>query len=194
MSRDDRTLALDRRFDPSRQAVVATLAAGLDDQLERLVRRVAGLSVPQLEWRPGPGHNSVGMLLAHLAMVELWWLTCASHGVHDRDAVWQCYRDVLGLDGADDGIPQPPGGAFPEALRGRTADDYVRLMRTSRTHVLNELLEWSDDDLGRTVSMRDRTFSRRWMLYHVLEHFAAHAGGVGRLLHDMRDAGVLARD
>ena len=32
--------------------------------------------------------------------------------------------------------------------------------------------------------------SHRWVLYHVLEHFAAHYGQILSLLHCMRDCGV----
>ncbi len=188
----DRLLEIDAAFDPVTQQLVGVLTASLDDQLRRLNDTVAGLSVEQLEWRPGPGHNSVGMLLAHLAMVEIWWLTCAPFGVDERPEVYAEYARIIGLSGEDDGMPQPPDGAFPEALRGKTLADYQDMLSKARARVREVLLAWSDADLSLTIEMRNKTFARRWMLYHVLEHFAAHYGGIGRLLHDMRDAGVLS--
>jgi hypothetical protein len=34
------------------------------------------------------------------------------------------------------------------------------------------------------------TFSHRWVLYHLIEHFASHFGQILSLLHYMRDHGV----
>jgi len=39
-----------------------------------------------------------------------------------------------------------------------------------------------------------RLASPRWILYHVLEHFAGHFGQVLLVKHQMRDAGVLPPD
>lgn len=75
------------------------------------------------------------------------------------------------------------------------------MLRPSRTKVLDllararkathELLgSWDDASLDRTFSGSGMTFSHRWVLYHILEHFAAHFGQILSLLHSMRDHGV----
>ena len=45
----------------------------LDDQSRRLLEGIRGITPEELEWQPAPGTNSIGMLLAHLAIVEVVW-------------------------------------------------------------------------------------------------------------------------
>jgi uncharacterized damage-inducible protein DinB len=185
----DHLLAVGAEFDGRSQAVVGTLAAGLDDQLRRLEHAVEALSVEALEWQSAPGTNAIGMLLAHLALVEVWWIRMAPAGegsFRDMDAR---FREVLGIGADDDGMPAD-GRGFPAALRGRTAKDYVALLRTARASVHEVLRGWTDADLARTVTGKRGTVSYRWILYHVLEHFAGHFGQVLLIRHQLRDAGL----
>ena len=58
----------------------------------------------------------------------------------------------------------------------------------SATH---EVLKTRDDpSLDKTVSAGGITFSYRWVLYPLLEHFASHFGQILILLHCMRDLDV----
>jgi hypothetical protein len=51
---------------------------------------------------------------------------------------------------------------------------------------------WSDRDLNKQFVLGKKwQFSRVWVVYHVLEHFASHLGQILMLKHMMRDAGVL---
>jgi uncharacterized damage-inducible protein DinB len=184
----DSLLPLDADFDPSRQAVVATLAAGLDDQLRLFEAAIAGLSVEALEWQSAPGMNSIGMLAAHLALVEVWWIRFAVLGPNSYHEFDAGFREALGIGPDDDGISEK-GSAFPDALRGRTASDYVALMRRARAVVREALRSWTDADLATVVARPQGAKSRRWILYHVLEHFAGHFGQVLLIRHQLRDAG-----
>jgi uncharacterized damage-inducible protein DinB len=186
------TLPIADGYDPRTQAVVGTLAAALDDQLRDLRKQVAGLDVAQLEWQAAPGHNTIGMLLAHLALVEVFWITFAprgmSHEEQDRTATEL-------LRASDDGIPLPPDGAHPGYLAGFTLERYDEMLTIARARVHDTLRAWSDASLDETYELQGRkashTVSYRWTLYHVLEHFAAHLGQIGLVKHVMRDRGVL---
>jgi hypothetical protein len=101
------------------------------------------------------------------------------------------FRRILGIGADDDGIGTDRT-AFPEALRGRTAADYVALLRTARAAVHAALRAWTDADLAKTVTGQRGTVSYRWILYHVLEHFAGHFGQALLVKHQLRDAGLLA--
>ncbi len=188
----DRLLPLSPNFDPVTQAVVATWAAGLDDQLRRLEAALEGLSVEALEWQSAAGMNAIGMLAAHLALVEVWWIRLAPQGEGPFAAMDGRFREILGIGTDDDGI-RDEGTAFPEALRGKSAPDYVSLLRTARGAVHDALRTWTDADLSKTVASKRGAVSRRWILYHVLEHFAGHFGQVLLVKHQLRDAGLLAR-
>mgnify|MGYP003349828507 FL=1 len=59
---------------------VASFAAQLDDQLIRLLKSLEHVTVAQLEWQPKVGCNTIGMLLAHLAVVDVWWISIAQIG------------------------------------------------------------------------------------------------------------------
>jgi len=58
-------------------ARIGWLAAQLDDQLRLLGRRLEGAGVELLEWQPQPGANTIGMLLAHNAITEAYWVHIA---------------------------------------------------------------------------------------------------------------------
>src|SRR5215218_817242 len=49
----------------------------LDDQLRMPVDKLSDLRREELAWRAAPGLNTAGMLLAHVAIVEAYWLNVA---------------------------------------------------------------------------------------------------------------------
>jgi uncharacterized damage-inducible protein DinB len=169
-------------YDPKSQRAVAFLAAALDDQLRRLKESVAGLSIEALEWQEAPGRNTVGMLLAHLAVAEAWWIQAGAKGIGDREEISGILRAVIGIRAQDDGMPLAPDGSHPQALRGRALGDYLALLDRARvaSHVV--LRGWQDTELEDEVELRERTVTKGWILYHVLEHTVAHYGQILLLL------------
>jgi uncharacterized damage-inducible protein DinB len=187
----DNLLPLPPRFDAATQAVVGTLTAGLDDQLRKLEASIAGLSVAALEWQSAPGMNSIGMLVAHLALVEVWWIRLAPAATDQFADMDGRFREILGIGGMDDGIDVNGTTAFPAALRGKGVAYYVGLLRKARAVVHAELERWTDADLSKVVTGQRGSVSYRWILYHVLEHFAGHLGQVLLVKHQARDAGLV---
>jgi uncharacterized damage-inducible protein DinB len=91
-------------------------------------------------------------------------------------------------------MPAPADGRHPGALHEWAVADYVATLERARAATHAALRSsWHDASLGEEVVIRagERAVTKGWILYHVLEHTAAHAGQVGRLLHDLRDAGLL---
>ena len=53
-----------------RSREVALFVAQMDDQSHRLREDLTGIDPPELAWQPAPGTNTIGMLLAHIAIAE----------------------------------------------------------------------------------------------------------------------------
>jgi uncharacterized damage-inducible protein DinB len=182
-------IKLPRGYDPKTQTQVGMFAAQLDDQLKRLKNNIEGLTHKQLEWQQKPGMNTVGMLLAHLALVEYWWIELAPKEIPWQPEGKAHIKKACGFE--DDGLPLPSNGRHPQYLKGYTLNDYVSVLTKIRRSIHREMKTWRDRDLDKIYKLGKRQFSRRWTLYHVLEHFAGHFGQILLLKHIMRNAGVL---
>lgn len=155
----------------------------LDEQSRRLLEDVGGAGALELQWQPAPGLNTIGMLLAHIAVAEAH-LTAV--GLERRET--SDIRAVLGIAMEDDGLPLPGDGAPPEALRGRELPFFVELLRRARENTRRVALGLTDADLAMEVTRRRpdgtiRVFNVDWVLYHMLEHEAGHHAQVNLLRH-----------
>jgi len=180
----ERLMAMPDGYDPNSQAVVGLMAAGLDDQSRRLGETVAGLEVEHLEWQERPGRSTIGMLMAHLAASEIGYFYIACAGLSHQEGA-TVVRAHLGIDW--DGVL---AGNHAASLKGRDLNGYLDLLARARRATHELLKTWDDASLGRTLGGAGMTISYRWVLYHVLEHFASHFGQICSVLHCMRDHDV----
>jgi len=187
------TYSLDARtqYDRESQRAVGLMAAQLDDQLASLKKFLGTTTIAELEWQPHPGMNTIGMLLAHNALVEVFWMSLAGLGLSTETAADKRIRAVIGIGGDDDGLPLPPEGTHPEVLRGRNLDDYLEMLDSARKETHKILADWTDASLDMTYSKDDHMLSRGWTLYHVLEHFICHYGQVRLLRRMIKDRGLV---
>ena len=175
MSNPNRT-AIDR-LPGFQSAEVASFLAQFDDQSAALARALKDITPEELGWQPRPGMNTIGMLLAHLAIVEVWWSAIGTgRKTEDLPA-------VLGIGEDDDGMPLAPGGLPPATLAGFERGDFDRLLAKARQFVKEawESVPESavEEEIQRTrADGTQRAFTRRWILYHILEHFAGHFGQI----------------
>jgi uncharacterized damage-inducible protein DinB len=159
----------------------------LDDQSRRLSEDTRGAGPEDLAWQPAPGMNTMGMLLAHIAAVEVGWMRAAVRHL-DRDS-----GEVLGLSKREIGIPLPAGAPPSPALAGRELAYFDDLLGRARAYTRATVAELTDADLDRRFrtpatwapgSEFEGTVG--WALYHVLEHEAAHYGQINLLRHLVR--------
>ncbi|MFM7231975.1 MAG: DinB family protein [bacterium] len=184
----------------SREAM--TFLAQMDDLRALLWADLRGATAAELEWQPRRGTNSIGMLLAHLAVVETYWIEVALGRFSpaslrtvggDFEVMKERFlRPVLGIHPDDDGLPLPPNGRPPAALAGWTLARHRRLSDRARAHVTAAVRALGDADLDRFVVRQRMDGSRtrirvRWILYHIVEHYAGHYGQVLLLRHLYRD-------
>lgn len=186
-----RELKIAKGYDPKTQNKVGLFAAQLDHQLRRLKNEVADLSIEQLEWQLKPGMNTVGMLLAHISLVEVWWLKVAPSEVPWEPDGKALIQKICGIE--DDGLPLAPDGVHPAYLKGFTSERYLTILAKGRRTVHSSIRKWRDRDLDKFFTVGQRRVSHAWILYHALEHLAGHFGQILMLKHMMRDAGVLPR-
>jgi uncharacterized damage-inducible protein DinB len=191
----ERKLPTPDGYDLTTQHTVALFAAQLDDQLRLLKEAVAELHPVHLEWQPQPGFNTVGMLLAHLAVVEVFWINVAAAEIPLEPDGDNLILKTIGIRMDDDGLPQKPEGRHASTLCGKTLGEYLEMLDRARRSIHDTMRTWRDADLESTYLRPDRdlTITRSWTLYHVLEHFATHFGQILLLKHMMRDADVLEK-
>ncbi len=167
----------------------ATFLAQLDDQLERLREATRGLTPEDLMWQPEPGMNTIGMLIAHLAIVEVWWTAIIIEEKGDKaDAE---IRSSLGIGPDDDGLPLAENGAPIPFLNGKDLAFYDDLLDKARAYFKRVVKDRPEEDMERTFqrprpdgTIRERNV--RWYYYHVLEHFAGHFGQILLMKHLIR--------
>src|SRR5262245_25968333 len=144
----------------------AFIIAQLDDQFELLREAVRDITPDELEWQPGRGMNSIGMLLAHNAIVEVVWSQAAAGEPVDT-------ARILGLDAFEgDGMPLPPDAEPPAHLAGKAFPYYLDLLERAREFAKEKAKRITAADLD-TIHTRTRRngqrqeFSVRWVLYHM---------------------------
>jgi hypothetical protein len=164
---------------------MASFIAQLDDQLRRQKEQTRSLTPADLEWQPAPGMNTIGMLMAHQAIVEVFW---TGMGIEDQQRDGIRYQEILGLTGDDDGMPCPENGAPPAILAGKDLAFFDDLLDRARRHLKQVAAGVKDSDLTivRTRTRPNgepREVEVRWIVYHMLEHFAGHFGQILVLQH-----------
>jgi uncharacterized damage-inducible protein DinB len=179
-----------------RSREVALFLAQMDDQSRRLAVDTRGLEAEGLGWQPAPGMNSIGMLLAHIAVVEVFWTRLV---LENQPMPFESH-DVLGIGLDDDGLPLKPDARPPAGLAGRELGFFDDLLGRARAHTKRVAATVDDQDLEREIAREHpnpetgearsgRVVTLRWTLYHVLEHEAGHYGQVLLLRHLLRAAG-----
>ena len=171
-----------------RSKEIALQLGSLDDMLYRLFEEdLAGVTKQELEWQPAPGHNTIGMLLAHFAIVEVHWTQLAIERIDPSDV-----GRVIGIGMMDDGMPVPEGGGPPPSLKGKTLPWFRNVLATSRKYVHRKWSRLNDRDLKKQFKRTKRNgqlqvTDPRWVMYHLVEHFAGHQGQILLIRHQYRD-------
>jgi uncharacterized damage-inducible protein DinB len=188
-----RKLEISRGYDSLNQRTIGMLAAQLDDQLRALKRVVDGITVEQLEWQAQPGMNTVGMLLAHIAVAETFWMAVAPLEMPQKPEGDEVILKTIGIRGDDDGLPLPEDGVHPATLASKSLDNYFQMLDSARAATHATLKGWSDEDLDKLYQLEDYQFSHSWTVYHIFEHLVGHLGQVRLLKRLMQEAGVMQK-
>ncbi len=131
---------------------LAGLTMFLDEQRNAILRKIEGLTVEQASSHPTPSAFSLLTLVKHLAFVERRWFQLEV-----------ARRDVPGLWPPDD-----------RELRVEPGDDVASVTRLYRDAIAeNQAILAEADDLDDLSALG---LNRRWVLLHLIEETARHAG------------------
>ncbi|MFB7466898.1 DinB family protein [Streptomyces sp. NPDC056224] len=140
-----------------------TLLAFVEAQRAALRRSVLGLTEEQAASRPSASELSLSGLLKHAAEVELAWLRMAQQQPNERQRGRETWSEGFRLVGGE-GIPDVL--AFWDGVAAETAAFVAALPGLDETFPLPPA-PWFP---------KDGKVSMRWMLLHLVEEFARHAG------------------
>jgi len=165
----------------SREA--ASFYTQLEDQARILHESIQGMAPQELEWQPERGMNTIGMLLAHNAIVDVFWTQIAILEIKEFDTL-----PILGIGVDDDGMALAPDAEAPANLKGKSLAFYEDLLTRGRAYVREAWSKVSDADMDKEITRERpdgsrRILSVRWAMYHILEHYAGHRGQIQLLRH-----------
>ncbi|MEU9715680.1 DinB family protein [Streptomyces sp. NPDC047976] len=140
-----------------------TLLAFIESQRTAMREAVAGLTEEQAASRPSASELSLSGLLKHVAEVELGWLRMAQQRDNEIAAARQDYSEGFRLTGEE---TVPAVQAFWDGVTEELTAFVADLPSLDETFPLPPA-PWFPEN-GK-VSMR-------WMLLHLIEEFARHAG------------------
>jgi uncharacterized damage-inducible protein DinB len=143
---------------------VDQLTGYLDVQREAMLRKCEGLTREQLAQPHPPSTLTLGGLLNHLALVEDSWF-CVRFSGHAEQALW----DGVDWDADPDFEFRTAADVEPDELRRR----YEEACERSRAVVA---AADSLDQLSVQPRGNGQHFDLRWVLLHLIEETARHAG------------------
>lgn len=139
------------------EIMLVEIAERLEAMQRAIEGAIEGLPDEALDWQPGPGMNSLGVLVTHTIGAQRFWI-----------------GDVAGGDDS---------GRNREAefrANGIGAAELIERSRAVLTHSRSVLGGLSPVDLSvvRAVATSGRRVTTTWAILHALEHTALHTGHI----------------
>lgn len=136
---------------------LALLHEMIKSNRDSMLWKLEGISDEQGRERVVGSLTTLIGLVKHMELVERWWVRMV-------------------MDGED--LPLPWSKADPDAEWRVTEQDTIAGAIESYAAELEvvDAVIARQDDLGREVQARDRKYAVRWILMHLIEEIARHAG------------------
>jgi len=143
----------------------------LDDIRKVTLKGVQELTKEQLFQEPMPGEFSIGSYLMHLGECDLGWLKDLSGQEQSNELKKKVYYNSWFDCGPDDFNP-PKEPLEPE--------EYVNALTEAREQLRKYMMTLQDSDLDIEITRKglkgERKLSKKWIIYHLIEH-EAHTRG-----------------
>lgn len=148
-----------------------------DDIRRVTLKGIKGLTKEQLFQEPVEGEYPLGSMLMHFGECDLYWLSVISGEQQPEDLKKRVYADCWYDCKTEDS--NPPAAA-PEA------EEYLAAIAETRDRVRNYILSLDDENLEDKVLMKwkrgEEQLSKKWIIYHLIEHEAHHRGQMFMLI------------
>lgn len=136
---------------------------GWDVYQGHLLLMVTPLTADQMALRSAPHLRSIGEIAAHIVGARARWIT------REFEATDPALVELSNLGRGDMQVPVP---SVPELISG---------LETTWAWLSDALARWTTDDLVVVVFDGERwgehhTFTRQWVLWHLIEHDMHHGG------------------
>src|SRR5690349_4362195 len=152
----DTVQSLLRPAEGFRSREAASFYTQLEDQARILRESIQGMTPQELEWQPERGMNTIGMLLAHNAIVDVFWTQIAILEIKEFDTL-----PILGIGVDDDGMALAPDAEAPANLKGKSLAFYEDLLTRGRTYVREAWSKVSEADMDKEITRERPDGSRR---------------------------------
>lgn len=160
---------------------LATFYEGWEHYQGLLLGALRDLSAEQVASRPGPGMWAVWQLASHMAGSRAYWF----HDVLGEGD--PATRDMFRVESSTvPDLPLEDAGWEDDEDHPREASDLVRGLEETWAMIDGSLRRWTPDDLTVEFS-RERpsgteTFTRAWVIWHLMEHDLHHGGEISLIL------------
>lgn len=159
------------------QTQVELLKWMLEDIRKVTIRGVEHLTKEQLFAPPIEGEYPIGSYLMHLCEVDLGWLRTLSGIEQPEDIKKRAYYNAWYDVAKEDFNPpkQPP-----------EVKEYFDVMSLTRKMFLDPVSSLKDSELDdviiRKFKDKERRYTKKWIIYHILEHEAHTRGQIFMLI------------
>jgi uncharacterized damage-inducible protein DinB len=144
-----------------------------------LLAAIADLSPEQLALRPAPSQMSIWQLASHMAGSRAYWF----HDVLGEGD--PAIRDMFRVASTTvPGLSLEFAGWEDDETHPRTAAEIVDAFNVTWGMIEECLERWTADDITVEIPQRraDRTTTRGWVIWHLMEHEAHHGGAISLVL------------
>lgn len=136
---------------------------------------VKGLSVEQLDYQFSDTSNSIGALLAHIAVVDKWYQVYTFEGRQMSEEEMADLIPALDL-----------GKPGREKIKGNPLEYYIDELNKTRSYTLSEFAKRNDEWLFEERAFSDGSKANNYFnWYHVFEDEINHRGQI-RLIRKMQ--------
>ena len=147
------------------QSTFSVFSQGWKDYQDLLIKAITPLSADQLALRSAPHLRSIGVIVSHIIGARAGW---CSGDLHEGGEVMASFKDWSRPD-----------------MPIRSAAELVKALETTWQLMQEAIARWTPDEweqvLGGTPE-EPETFSRSWVIWHLIEHDLHHGGEVSLTL------------
>jgi len=145
----------------------------------RVLGAIADLGPEQLALRPAPDQMSIWQIASHMAGSRSYWF----HDVLGEGD--PAIRDMFRIERTTvPGLSLENAGWEDDEDHPRTAAEIIDAFNVTWELIAECLGRWTADDITDVIPQRraDRTTTRGWVIWHLMEHEAHHGGAISLIL------------